>query len=176
MILKTSTKILWLGFSPITSFDCKPNSGVSRLYHLILHGALKLAINQHSCSLSRHSRHSRRCHSKHLVFYQNSKNIFSLSTNSTPQASVRLLRQVSSTTSKYARDASQPMGIFRPEFGRRNFKNPASPVACRPSFPVSRARLFSFAHGQFKSRGAPSETLAAPRACFAGYSDTAMFV
>ena len=171
MILKTSTKILWLGFSLITSFDCKPNIGVSRLYDLILHGALKLAINQHSCSLSRHSRHSRRCYSKHLVFYQTSKNIFSLSTKSTPQASVRLLRQVSSTTllnsltdsfatqgrevrevvrtSKYARDASQPMGIFRPEFGRRIKKTRAG-AAYRPSFPLSRARLFSFAHGQFK--------------------------
>ena len=44
----------------------RPNCGVSRLYDLILHGALKLAINQHSCSLSRHSCHSRRCHNKKM--------------------------------------------------------------------------------------------------------------
>ena len=39
------------------------------------------------------------------------------------------------------------MGIFCPEFGQRNSKKPG--VACRPSFPVSRASPFSnFVHGQ----------------------------
>ena len=41
MITKTKTKILWLGFSPIASFDCKAQQW--RLYDLILHDALKWA-------------------------------------------------------------------------------------------------------------------------------------
>ena len=102
-----------------------------------------MAINQHSCLLSQHSCHSRRCHSKQLKSFtkiartyfhhkQRQHHIRLFSSSLTDSFTIQGCEACEVVRiSKYACDPSRPMKVFCPEIGQRNLKNSASPAGPR---------------------------------------------
>ena len=184
MILKTTTKILWLGFSSITSFDCNCKarqwrsdssrcSEMAILQHTVVTLVIatansfkksftKIARTARTYVRYRQSRNRKPTLSFKADFFYNSPQVLSLT--ALPRKDVRRVKWFEFL--KYARGASRPLGIFRPEIGRRNSKNPAGPrFRC-----VSRQSLFQFCarpNHSFLKFGQYG-----PRACFAGYQHT----
>ena len=161
----------------------RPNCGVSRLYDLILHGALKLAINQHSCSLSRHSCHSHRCHNKKMQeqiftinkvdtaslrssfktgFFHNSPQILSLTAS--PCKDVRRMKWFQFKNTHVTPLDQWEFFVQNLDEGiKKNRRRQQALVSC-----VSRQFLFQFCaqpNHSFLKFGHSD-----PRVCFAGYS------